>query len=63
MSKIGDKLAVIRENVGKMIDTAKRAEEIPEKRVSGKFVSIKFPVIKQGFVNDQGNEIQQSKEE
>ena len=62
MSKISNRLAVIRDNVGKIIDVSKRAEELPEKQVEGKFVVINFPIIKRGIIDAKGNVIPQSEE-
>ena len=63
MSKIGGKFAIIRDNVGKILDVVKRAEDNPEKRIIGKFVSVKFPDIKRGFIVEQADGTQQSEEE
>ncbi|KKN00195.1 hypothetical protein LCGC14_1140210 [marine sediment metagenome] len=63
MSRIRGKLAIIRDNVGKILDVQKRGEEMPEKVVAGQFASVKFPVIKRGIIDDQGNVIPQSEED
>ena len=62
MSKIRNKLAIIRDSVGKIIDVSKRAEDTPEKQVTGKFVVINFPIIKRGIIDHEGNVIPQSEE-
>ncbi len=63
MSKIGGKFAIIRDNVGKILDVVKRPEDNPEKRVEGKFVKIDFPIITRGTIPFEEAVTHQSEEE
>jgi len=60
MSKVRGQLAIIRDNVGKILDVYKKPENTPEKQVQGKFVSIKFPIIKRGTLKEGVDETPQS---
>ena len=57
------RFAILRDSVGKILDVKKKPEDNPEKQVAGKFVVIKFPIIKRGVIDAQGNVIQQSEED
>lgn len=63
MSKIRGKLAVLRDSVGKIIDVSKRGEELPEKKVIGKFAVVRFPIIKRGVILEEEGVIHKSEEE
>ena len=62
MSRIFDRLRVIRDNVGKITDVTQKAEDTPEKRIAGKFVKIDFPIITRGTIPLEADETQQSEE-
>ena len=57
------RFAILRDSVGKILDVRKRGEDTPEKQIAGKFVSIKFPIIKRGVIDAKGNVIQQTEED